>query len=207
MEKRLEEQIKKFLAVADGYGYGDGSGDGSGYGSGDGYGYGDGGGYGSGDGIPVFNGRKVYHIDGVPTLIDSVHGNFAMGHILNSDFTLTPCYISKVEDCFAHGQTLAKAMKDARSKAMERMPLEQRIDRFREQYPDPDKHTPARELYDWHHVLTGSCAMGRDQFARYHCIDIEKDAFTVREFITLTKDAYGSDAIHKLAKAYGIPLS
>ena len=60
----IEEKIKKFLKVSDGYGdgsgdgYGDGSGygsgDGSGYGSGDGdgygYGYGSGSGYGSGDG-------------------------------------------------------------------------------------------------------------------------------------------------------------
>ena len=129
-----------------------------------------------------------------------------MGNILNSDFTLTPCYISKVENCFAHGQTLAKALKDARSKAMERMPLEQRISKFREQYPDPDKLTPARELYDWHHVLTGSCEMGRKQFARDNGIDIEKDSFTIREFINLTKSAYGSDSIHKLAEAYSITV-
>ena len=185
MEKQLDE-IKQFLAVSYGYGYGDGYGDGD------------------GDGIPEFNGRKVYRIDGVPTLIDSVHGSFAIGHILNSDFTLTPCYISKVENSFAHGETLAKALKDARSKAMERMPLEKRIEKFREQYPDPDKLTPARELYDWHHVLTGSCEMGRNQFARDHGINVDKDAFTVREFITLTRNAYGSTAIRELAEAYGL---
>ena len=86
------------------------------------------------------------------------------------------------------------------------MPLEQRISKFREQYPNPDKLTPARELYEWHHVLTGSCEMGRKQFASEHGIDIDHDAKTVRDFINLTKDAYGSNAIRELAKAYNLPV-
>ena len=186
-----------------GYGYGYGYGSGSG--SGSGYGYGDG--SGDGSGISEFNGQKVYQVDGVATLIDSVHGNYANGHILNGDFTLTPCFIARVEDSFAHGETLRKAIEDATNKAMEQMPIEKRIEKFRAQWPDADKKIPARDLYDWHHILTGSCAMGRNQFARDHGIDIEKDSFTVKEFIQLTKDSYGSDAIRKLAESYGISMS
>ena len=63
---------------------------------------------------------------------------------------------------------------------------------------------PARTLYDWHHVLTGSCTAGRNAFIRDHGIDIEHDEVSVREFIRLTKDSYGGDAIEKLAAAYGI---
>ena len=202
MEKQLEEQIKSFLAVS--YGYGDGSGSGDGYGYGYGYGSGDGDGDGDGDGIPEFNGKKVYKIDGVPTIIDAVYHNSVRGSILNRDFTLTPCYVAKVDNCFAHGKTLREAYKDAAAKALERMPLEERIARFKEQYPDPDKHLPARTLYDWHHTLTGSCTMGRNQFAREHNIDVDNDYFTVREFIKLTRNSYGSDSIIKLAEAYGI---
>lgn len=112
-----------YTGFGDDFGFGFGFGDGAGVGAGNSYGYGydgagdcAGDGSGDGSGIPEFNGRKVYQIDGVATLIDSVSGNFAKGKILNSDFTLTPCYISKVEGCFAHGETLAKAEKTAEKK-------------------------------------------------------------------------------------------
>ena len=62
----MEEQIKIFLNISDGSGYGDGSG--CGYGDGSGCGYGDGSGYGSGYGdgsgsgygVKLYNGRVVY---------------------------------------------------------------------------------------------------------------------------------------------------
>ena len=187
MEKSLDDKVvEQFLAISDGSGSGDGYGDGS------------------GDGIPVFNGKKVYQIDGVATIIDQVCSNFAKGCILNSDFTLTPCYIAKVDNCFAHGKTLREAYNDAAAKALERMPLEDRIAKFKEIYPDADVKIPARDLYDWHHTLTGSCNMGRDNFAREHNINVDKDEFTIREFVALTCKSYGSDAINKLAEAYGI---
>jgi hypothetical protein len=47
---------------------------------------------------------------------------------------------------------------------------------------------------------------GRNAFARDHGIDILSDSFTVREFINLTKYAYGRDAIRQLAEAYGITI-
>ena len=149
----------------------------------------------------------MYQIDGVATLIDSVHGNVAKGHILQADFTLTPCYIAKVYNCFAHGNTMRDAMRDAADKALENSPLEDRIAKFREEWPDPDKKVEARDLYDWHHILTGSCATGRNAFAKDHGINIDTDTFTVREFVHLTCNAYGSDAIRKLSEAYGIDIS
>ena len=196
MEKQLDEQIKKFLAVSSGYGYGYGYG----------YGDGDGDGDGSGDGIPEFNGQKVYNIDGLATLIDSVHRNYAKGSILNSDFTLTPCWIARDGNFFAHGDTLADAVRDAAAKRLEKSPVEERIAKFRDEWPDPDVKIAALLLWEWHHILTGSCETGRNAFARDNGIDIQNDSFTVREFITLTKNAYGSDAIRKLAEAYGITV-
>ena len=206
MEKSLDDKtIEQFLAVGFGYGYG------SGFGSGDGDGSGDG--SGNGYGIPVFNSKKVYQIDGIATIIDKITtvdikkspvSQFAEGFILNRDFTLTPCFIAKVDNCFAHGNTLRQAITDATSKALERMPLEDRIAKFKEKYPDADVKIPARELYDWHHTLTGSCTMGRDNFAKEHNINVDKDTFTIREFAALTCKSYGSDVIIKLAEAYGI---
>ena len=189
----------------DGYGYGDGSGDGDGYGSGDGSGYGSGNGsgygsgYGSGNGsgIKRFNQEPVYRIDGVNTLIRSVRGNTAHGAILNGDLTLTPCYIVKQDNVFAHGETLRKAMEALREKLFEDMPEDERIDTFLRE-TDREKAYPTQYFYDWHHQLTGSCDMGRKQFARDHGVDLEHGMMTLAEFLELTKDAYGGDVIRKV---------
>ena len=76
----MEEQIKIFLNISDGYGSGDGSGSGSGDGSGDG----------DGSGIKKFEGHEVFVVDDMPTLIYTVHGNYARGAILQSDLNLAP---------------------------------------------------------------------------------------------------------------------
>lgn len=204
-------KIKEFLAARSGYGYGSGTGygsgdgydDGSGYGYGDGYGSGsgdgDGSGYGSGygDGIKSFNRETVYQIDGVNTLIRSVRGNTAHGAILNGDLMLTSCYIVKQGDIFAHGETLREAMEALRDKLFEDMPEEERIDAFLRE-TDREKTYPTQYFYDWHHRLTGSCDMGRKQFAHDHGIDLEHGMMTLTEFLELTKNAYGGDVIRKV---------
>ena len=191
-----------------GSGYGDGSGDGSGYGSGSGSGYGDGSGDGSGygsgygDEIKSFCGEAVYRVDGVNTLIRSVRGNVAHGAMLNSDLTLTPCYIVKQDNTFAHGETLREAMEALRDKLFEDMPEDERIDAFLQE-TDREKAYPTQYFYDWHHRLTGSCDMGRKQFARDHGVDLEHGTMTLTEFLELTKDAYGGDVIRKIMGRLG----
>ena len=188
-----------------GYGYGDtsmsgeGLGDGKadGYGSYDGYGYGYGY-YDASSNIEYFNFQKIYIIDGIGTLIDSVHGNFAKGHILNSDLTTLSCFIAKCGNFFAHGKTLKQAMSDAQEKYNANKPLEERILEFNKKYPDRDKKIPASELFSWHHILTGSCLMGRKYFCEQHNLDYVNGEYTVNEFIAITKYAYGGDIIEKL---------
>ena len=179
----LDDRIKTFLLVSSGSGYGYGSGDGSG--SSD------------GSGIKSFNGEPVYRIDGVTTLIRSVRGFAAHGAILNGDLTLTLCYIVKQDNIFAHGETLRGAMEALRDKLFEDMPEEERIDAFLRE-TDREKTYPTQYFYDWHHRLTGSCDMGRKQFARDHGVDLEHGMMTLTEFLELTKDAYGGDVIQKV---------
>ena len=206
----MEEIIKRFLSVSDGsgygsgsgYGYSDGSGDGSGYG--DGYGDGYGSGSGDGDGLSTYNGQNIYIIDDTPTLIDLVHGQFAKGNIVNSDLTLTPCYIARCGDYIAHGSTLEDARRDAGEKALKNEPIEQRIERFKAAYPDIKQNVANAELYKWHNVLTGSCEFGRKAFAKEHDIDIENGCMTVRAFFELTKNAFGGRVIKQLKDAYGV---
>ncbi len=207
------ESVKKFVAVSSGYGSGDGSGSGDGYGrgygrgygSGDGYGYGygDGDGYGSGDGygddrdIKSFDGKDVYPIDGIQTIITAVFGNVAKGYILENDLTLTPCYVAKIGNTFAHGNTLKEAIDALHEKLFDDMPEEDRIAEFFKSH-SPGVKYPAKDLFVWHNRLTGSCEAGRMSFVRSHDIDLENDTFTIEEFINLCKDSYGGETIKKL---------
>ena len=190
----------------DGSGSGSGSGYGSGYGDGDGSGSGDGDGYGSGSGygygILSFCGQKVYQIDDVPTLIDHVHGGVARGRILREDLTTESCYIVKQGSLFAHGKTLRAAMDALQAKLFADMPEEKRIDEFVRAH-EWGKQYPSADYYDWHHRLTGSCDMGRSEFAKSHGYRLTDDELlTVEEFIKLTENSYGGGVIRKLREAY-----
>ena len=180
-----------------GGGYGDSSGCGDGYGSGDSRGSGDGGG-----GVVSFCGQKVYQIDDVPTLIDHVHGNAAKGRILRADLSTEDCYIAKQGSLFAHGKTLRAAMDALRDKLFEDMPEEERIAEFVKAH-EWGKQYPSADYYDWHHRLTGSCDMGRSEFATRHGYRLTDDELlTVEEFIKLTENSYGGSVIRKLREAY-----
>ena len=176
------------------YGGGCGSGSGGGYGSGCGYGY--------DDGVVSFCGQKVYQIDDVPTLIDHVHGNAAKGRILRDDLSTEACYIAKQGSLFAHGKTLRAAMDALLEKLFEDMPEEERIAEFVKAH-EWGKQYPSADYYDWHHRLTGSCDMGRSEFAKRHGYSLTDDELlTVEEFIKLTENSYGGSVIRRLREAY-----
>ena len=221
----VKEAVKRFLEVprgsgsgygsGSGSGYGYGSGDGDGYGSGDGYGYGygygdgygygygdgDGDGSGYGDGIAFVCGKRVFMIDGVPTILHSVHGNVASGAILQADLTLSKCYCVKGSGYFAHGVTIQGAMQALQGKIFSDLDNGEKFERFIESFL-PGKKYLARDFYNWHHILTGSCEMGRDEFAKAHGIDLDKDELTPEEFGDLVKQAYGGDIIRSLMEEY-----
>jgi hypothetical protein len=142
-------------------------------------------------------------VDRIPTIICSVHGNYATGYILRNDFTTQPCFIAKRGNFFAHGDTLRAAVKDAQKKYEHSLSAEERIKLFLEAFPDPTVKVPASELFDWHNRLTGSCLMGRQEFCRAKGIDYENGTYTVYEFINLTIDAYGGNIISDLRNKYG----
>ena len=191
----LEDKIKRFLEI----GSGDGSGSGYGDGSGSGYGSGD------GDGIEEFDGHKLYDIDNVPTAITAVHGNYAQGFTIKYNSIKVPCYIARVDNSFAHGDTLRQALEDATAKALQAKPLEERIANTVKAHPDPNEIIPNTELFKLHNILTGSCEFGRKQFCEQHGISLD-DAMTMCRFMELTADAYGGYAIQQLADAYGLTL-
>lgn len=184
---------------SNGSGSGNGFGSGSGFGSSCCYGYGNG-----SEDIKALNGNTVDYVDSVPTIIIQVKGNFAKGYIIDEDnLTFVPCYIAKVGNSFAHGKTLKEAVADAKAKEIEKMPIEERIEKFKDVFGSLDSEHTGKEFYDWHHFLTGSCRMGRDGFCKIHKIDLEKK-YTVRYFLDITKDSYRSDIIELVCNAYGL---
>ena len=144
-------------------------------------------------------------IDNTPTILTSVHGNIAKGFILQSDLTLTPCYVVKGSNLFAHGDNLRDAMNALTDKMFDDMPEEERIVEFVKAHPDKDKAYPNQDLFDWHHRLTGSCLAGRNAFVKDRELSLDGNT-TVVEFIELTKNAYNGSVIRHLAEAYGIKV-
>lgn len=208
-----------------GYGSGDGSGVGMGYGSDSGLGHGSnystygtyddgndcgsgslyctGSGKGYGDGIKEINGKEIYMVDDIPTIFKSIRNNIAKGFIVKSDLQFEPCYIVKENNQFAHGDTLKDAFMSLQEKLYDDSTEEERIEAFMNQFPEYDVKYDNMDLFVYHHVLTGSCRMGREAFMSTKGLSLDGQT-SVREFVKLTQDAYGGDIIKKLPEAYGI---
>lgn len=177
--------------VGGGYGCGSGSPDGNGYGSGDNL------------GVKDINGNIVYIIDDIPTIITSVRNNIAKGFIVKNDLHFEPCYVVKENNQFAHGDTLKDAFMSLQEKLYDFSTEEERIESFKKQFPEYDVKYDNKDLFVYHHVLTGSCRMGREAFMSNKGLSLDGNT-SVREFVQLTQDAYGGDIIKKLPEAYGI---
>lgn len=163
--------------------------------SGDGYGYG------SGYGIRIvrYGKQNVYNIDGMPTIVSSIKGNYAKGSTINLDsFKTNECFIARSEDgtLFSHGDTIRRAYDDLQEKISQSLSEEERIEQFCKSFEKGKKYK-CEDFYRWHHLLTGSCEFGRKQFLKEHNIDLD-DEFTVDEFIEKTMRDYGSEVIQKL---------
>ena len=199
----LNRFLRPLLIINNGYGNGNGDGEGNGEGNGNGYGdgYGNGNGYGEGDGdgIKSFNKQLIHIIDKVQTIITSIKNDIAQGFILNSDLTLSPCYIVRNDYYYAHGKTLKEAIQSLTDKTLLNLPIPKRIENFKNHFKNYNKKYKGQTFYDWHFKLTGSCKFGRDSFCRDNNIDLSK-TFTVNEFIEKTKNSYGGDIIKQLIK-------
>lgn len=196
-----------------GYGYGSGSGSGSGYsysygygggpgsgsGSGDSYGSGDGSGSGY-DGIKTVNGKKIYLIDNIPTLVKKSKYNVLFGWIFRRDFTLQRCYVVKGNGYFAHGRTVKDASGALQDKFMEDLDKDEIFEKFLSEFKPSNKYT-AKTFFNWHHFLTGSCLLGRKNFVKNHGIKMD-DEYSVQEFFSKCKNDYGGGVIRELESAW-----
>lgn len=188
------------VGYGDGYGYDDGSGDG--YGISAGYGFSSGCGFGTGTSTSLksYEGKAVYLVDGVSVIIEHTKGAFAKGFILNSDLTLTPCYIAKGHGYFAHGKSLKEARRDLMGKIFKDMNSEEVINTFLKEFKKEVKYS-GTEFFEWHHYLTGSCLMGRETFVKNRSLDLDA-MYTVDEFIAICENDYGGEIIRQLKRRW-----
>lgn len=185
-----DAKVKEWLEKRSWSGYGDGSG----YGSGSVSGYG----YGSRYGVSSYCGSSVYTVDNVNTIFYRIIGNLAKCAILNQDLTLTPCYVVRDGNgLFAHGETPKEAQDALTEKMLENLDTDKDIEMMLSELSLTEQY-PASVFYKWHHILTGSCEMGRKSFMRNHGIGMD-DMYTVSEFVDITGNDYGGDIIKRLA--------
>lgn len=156
-----------------------------------------------GFGVKAINGYEVHRIDDMPTILTSIRGDVAQGFIVQSDLQLKPCYIVKENNKFAHGETLHEAFNSLQEKLFDDSSEEERLDAFKKKFPEYDVKYDNRDLFKYHHILTGSCRMGRWTFVVSHGLSLDCKT-SVREFVELTQNAYGGDIIKKLPGAYGV---
>ena len=134
------------------------------------------------------------------TIITHIKDSTAKGFILESDFTLNPCFVVKGNGYFAHGKTLREATEALRAKIFENIDSEEAIEKFIEQFKKGEKYA-GTDFFEWHHYLTGSCLMGRESFVRNHGLSLE-EKYTVDEFISICENDYGSAVIKQLKERW-----
>lgn len=157
-------------------------------------------GSGDGSGIKEINGNYVFEIDGVLTIITSIHFNIAKGFIANRDLTLTPTFLVKGSNMFAHGKTIKEAMQSLQEKIYSNLDAKEQVEEFRKKFNNVDKYS-GEEFFSWHHILTGSCLQGRQSFVENSGYKLT-DMFTVKEFLKIVKNQYGWEYIKVLEEYY-----
>jgi len=123
--------------------------------------------------------------------------NILTGFTFNPDMTTKDCCVVKDNDKFAHGKNLHEAYSALQEKLYDDSTEEERIAAFKAEFPDFDKEYPNADLFKWHHILTGSCLFGREQFVKSHNIDMQ-GSMTISRFIELTNNDYGGKIIKRL---------
>lgn len=138
-----------------------------------------------------YNNRDVIYVDGLATVVESVHKNIIKGFILGDDFSEEKTFVAQNNGYTAHGKTIKDALKAAEDKFFNSLGFESKKQKFLKNFSEKNKKYPAKDFFDWHFYLTGSCLQGRLSFVKEKNIDIEKDSFTVEEFFELTKGVFG----------------
>jgi len=171
--------------------------------------YGSGDGDGSGNGysyddiiIHIYRGKDVYYINKLPVIIYSIEENIALCDMINiNNFALNRCYFAKYNNVFAYSYTAKYALEAAMDDYIRLHDIDSRILLFKEKFLPNIKYS-AKEFCKWYSLLNDVSSFDYNLFFKKKGINLDKDEFTVKYFIELTINGYGSSIIKKLNDYY-----
>ena len=146
-----------------------------------------------GDGVLDVPENKLTHYGKTSDRIICEMNDF-YNHISVDKYVIMPNHIHLLLTISATDDDITSGMSGTPS------PTNSHISKFISTFKKNQKYT-AKQFYEWHHRLTGSCEMGRKSFMADHNITFE-DEMTVDEFIELCKNSYGGDIIRQLEERW-----
>ena len=153
--------------------------------------------------VMFVNGYPAVRIDGILTACRFLFANYLKGFSVS--LTASDCFVAKSDTdkpVFAHGRDIRSAHRSLLAKLIGGKDIEERINDFVKSHPSWSEKYSASDLFEWHFLLTGSCKFGRDAFCKANHIDMEKDLFTVGEFVDMVRGNYGWEVIKLIPGHY-----
>ena len=156
----------------------------------------------SGVGIKRYNGNDVYFINGYALYITHIRKPYAMGEIIKNDLTTQPCYIARVNNHIAVGESLHDVIEELRDKISISNDNEYDVAQaFVLAHPDYEKEYDWDEMVFWHSLTTASCKEGRDKFSS-HANKGKGSKATPKELIDFIKQSRDKSLGEKIEKIY-----
>ena len=135
-----------------------------------------------------WNGRHYMKVDDMFTILEAHKGN--VYHVRKIGSTERLYVITDGENHFAHGSTLKEAKADLIFKISDRDVSEYKGMSL-------DDTLSFEEAIAAYRTITGSCAAGTRNYVENFLPKPNKDSYTIREIINLTKGQYGSETFSK----------
>ena len=128
------------------------------------------------------SGREFLHADGILSEVIEKKGN--VYHVRNSVNGLNGYVVTDGNNHWAHGYTLDEAKQDLHYKMSFR-------DKSEYEKLTLDSELPYDEAIACYRVITGACQFGTKSYLEHRLPKPNKEKYTIREMIELTKDEYG----------------
>jgi hypothetical protein len=128
------------------------------------------------------SGREFLHADGILSEVIEKKGN--VYHVRNSVNGLNGYVVTDGNNHWAHGYTLDEAKQDLHYKMSFR-------DKSEYEKLTLDSELPYDEAIACYRVITGACQFGTKSYLEHRLPKPNKEKYTIREMIELTKGEYG----------------
>ena len=128
------------------------------------------------------SGREFLNVDGILSEVIEKNGN--VYHVRNGVNGINGYVVTDGNNHWAHGYTLDSAKQDLRYKMSFR-------DKSEYKYLTIESELPYDEAIACYRVITGACQFDTKSYLEHRLPKPNKEKYTIREMIELTKDEYG----------------